>query len=88
MSDTGGKARKDVAGMTSKEALNQLYIMADTPELAIGIQSCYDIVEKDLEVLEIIRKNIYEGGYGFYFKNNLLQCTEDYKKIKEWLNDK
>lgn len=41
--------------MTSKEALNQLYIMADTPELAICIQSCYDIVEKDLEVLEILK---------------------------------
>lgn len=47
--------------MTSKEALNQLYIMADTPELAMNIQSYYNIVEKDLEVLEILKKRFCFG---------------------------
>ena len=42
--------------MTSKEALNQLYTLADTPELAMVVQSYYNIVLKDLEVFEILKK--------------------------------
>lgn len=79
--------------MTSKEALKRIYntganMVIDTP-LDNFFKEEVKAIAKDLEILEIIRKNIYEGGYGFYFKNNLLQCTEDYKKLKEWLeNDK
>lgn len=63
--------------MTSKEALNQLYILADTPELAMVVQSYYNIVEKDLEFLETIKKycNI-ELFYEFAFNRYLLSFTE------------
>ena len=80
--------------MTSKEALENIKSRINSlslfPKVDIKTYNeSWEIIEKDLEVLEIIRKNIYEGGFGFYFKNNVLQCTEDYNKIKEWLdNDK
>ena len=75
--------------MTSKEALNQLYIMADTPEQAMIIQSYYNIVEKDLEVLEIL-KNILKikksDLYGFEIV--VRGSDEQENKVKEWLNGK
>lgn len=87
--------------MESKEALNQLYIMADTPELAINIQSYYDIVEKDLKVLEILRQyfkynekeDLYLIDRTFWKANENYgegwkKHNEEYFKIKEWLNGK
>ena len=76
--------------MTSKEALNQLYILADTPEQAMVIQSCYDIVERDLEVLEILKNkiDIYEWEQGGFIELKINYGTNIYKKIKEWLENK
>ena len=66
--------------MTSEEALNQLYILADTPELAIVVQSYYDIVEKDLELLEIIKNHIvmknFEYGSDFDSYNKISFIVE------------
>ena len=84
--------------MTSKEALNQLYIMADTPELAMVIQSYYNIVEKDLEVLEILKRLIdIDYKVGFYTnkidaipKQILVNGTltkQELEKIQEWLEE-
>lgn len=86
--------------MTSKEALNQLYIMADTPEQAMNIQYYYDIVKKDLEVLQVFKDILpsitilrvlkYEGAYMLYNSINGTSITkEEYELLKEWLdNDK
>ena len=86
--------------MTSKEALNQLYILADTPELAMVVQSYYNIVEKDLEVLEILRKSFrYNEKEDLYFMDRIFwkagkeygegweKHNEEFKKIKEWLEN-
>lgn len=73
--------------MTSKEALNQLYIMADTPELAMDIQSYYDIVEKDLELLEIIKNHIVTKNfeYGSDFDNyNKISFTAEIMQLKDF----
>lgn len=90
--------------MTNKEALNQLYILADVPELAMDIQSYYNIVEKDLEVLEILKKrpdllccfahdgvftwDDYNETYSDEDKQYIGATKEEFEKVKEWLNDK
>ena len=85
--------------MTSKEALNQLYILADVPELAIVIQSYYNIVEKDLEVLDIFKRidwlvfnNGDKNDFNWYidtYSKSVKLTEEEVKKVKEWLeNDK
>ena len=85
--------------MTSKEALIRLYIMADTPEQAIGLGECYDIVEKDLEVLEILKESItYKEEHKYMLKEDMkgekfmifqhtIKGTEKVDKIKEWLHN-
>ena len=83
--------------MTSKEALIRLYIMADTPEQAIGLQDCYDIVEKDLDVLELLKalfkRDVKLGnkvctGKIYYDECFVMFTSEEaYNKIKEWLNE-
>ncbi len=77
--------------MTSKEALNQLYIMADTPEIAIGIQSCYDIVEKELEVLDILKQmlEVKKGSTWFYLdtKHCFFDTQEQLDLVKGWLEN-
>ena len=37
----------------------------------VSIEECYDIVKKDLEMLEILKKHY----------------TKDFNKVKEWLED-
>lgn len=76
--------------MTSKEALNQLYILADTPEQAMVTQSYYNIVEKDLEILEILKKylHIRNGTWSNIITCNIDSLTNEYYEIiQEWLED-
>lgn len=85
--------------MKGKEALNQLYILADTPEQAMVIQSYYNIVEKDLEVLEIL-KRLIDIDYKVDFYTNKIDAIpkkilvkgtltkQELEKIQEWLNKK
>ena len=68
--------------MTSEEALYLLmtnqknvrddfkFIDLNTHE-KVSIEECYDIVKKDLEMLEILKKHY----------------TKDFNKVKEWLED-
>ena len=77
--------------MTSKEALSDLYF------LAIGeqehISKCKETIEKDLEVLEILKSCIEEKKDGDYITFHFSLCwynkdkdnCEIYQKIKEWL---
>lgn len=99
--------------MTSKEALYLLmtnqkkvrdgfkFINLNTHE-KVSIEECYDIVIKDLEVLEIIKNNEISisyieqsTSYDDYiskcdcFRNLSYIAEEEYTKLKEWLeNDK
>lgn len=91
--------------MTSKEALYLLmtnqkkvrddfrFIDLNTHE-KVSIEECYDIIIKDLEVLEIIKKwsfiqKNYKHGYGtvaqFLCNIHTLGMKEDFKKIQDWL---
>lgn len=88
---------KGVVGkMTSKEALTHLCIIATTPEFARSIDYCYDIVLKDLEVLQVLKDKLprittlrvmeYEGTYDLYNSINSTSITkEEYELLKEWL---
>lgn len=81
--------------MTSKEALSDLSF------LAIGDENhtikCKEIIEKDLEVLEILKKSITHKenhkyvlngkmkGQKFMTMNLYIIGDNDFKKVKEWL---
>ena len=87
--------------MTSKEALNQLYIMADTPEQAMVVQSYYNIVVKDLEILDILKEHLCLGVdvciQGEWRPAILMDAipkydsdfkdNEKYEIVKKWLED-
>ena len=93
--------------MTSLEALRNICYECERhmsiskircPFRSISNEFCeeYDLIKKDLEILEIIKKwsfigEGYKEGYGPY---NKFQCIihtvgmeEDFKKIKEWLEN-
>ncbi len=88
--------------MTSKEALK--YLLVNSEELYsqyeedekfyLDAVELYNIVLKDLEILEIIKKwsfieESYKEGYGPYTKFQCIIHTigmkEDFYKLKEWL---
>lgn len=90
--------------MTSKEALK--YLLVNSEELYsqyeedekfyLDAVELYNIVLKDLEMLEIIKKwsfidEGYKTGYGPYTKFQCIIHTvgmkEDFEKIKEWLEN-
>ena len=85
--------------MTSKEAVLELICEAKSANIEEG-RICFlrNIIEKDLEILEIIKRwsfiqEGYKEGYGPYTKFQCIIHTigmeEDFKKVKEWLeNDK
>ena len=93
--------------MTSKEALYLLmtnqkkvrdgfkFIDLNTHE-KVSIEECYDIVIKDLEILEIIKKwsfikANYKEGFGIYdqFICNIhtVGMEEDFLKVEEWFKN-
>ena len=49
----------------------------------VSIEECYDIVIKDLEVLDILKRNIFVADNMIYATSNELE-KDDYKKLKEW----
>lgn len=82
--------------MTSEEALGILYSKADTTN---ECWECRQIIEKDLEVLEILKKQITAFEYkkiddfedftrSYYLKITTegLDLTK-FNKIKEWLDN-
>lgn len=88
--------------MANKEALNQLlyYATLDDSGFEPFMEDYANQIEKDLEVLEILKKIVKIVDYSEYpitsLDNQLvilsggkIENVEDYEKIKEWLeNDK
>ena len=82
---------------TSREALyllmtnqkkvrdNFRFIDLNTHE-KVSIEECYDIVRKDLEILDILKRNIFVADNMIYATPNELE-KDDYKKLKEWLEN-
>jgi len=78
--------------MTSKEAIKRLRqetapvtYMADFDK-----EECLKVIEKDLEVLEIIKKGFSKNFLAERLKDAYLRDDlndEDYDKIKEWLEN-
>ena len=89
--------------MTSKEALE--YLLVNSEELYnqyeedekfyLDAVELYNIVLKDLEILEILKNNLYEEkGTGRFKGCNTINCSLgnqhsgiDYTKVKEWLEN-
>ena len=96
--------------MTSEEALYLLminqkkvrddftFINLNTHE-KVSVEECYDIVMKDLEILDIIKRSIYNRETHKYAMNEKLKGQkfmsiglsirgdDDINKIKEWLDN-
>lgn len=86
--------------MTSKEALFDLYKQLKahrrTTKQIIENKQQYEQIWKDLEVLEIIKKwsfiqENYKDGCGkftqFLCNIHTIGMKEDFKKVKEWLEN-
>lgn len=91
--------------MTSKESLERIKDDIEIGYLSTkhsnekdksNYLSLLDIIEKDLDILEIIKKwsfiqESYKEGYGPYTKFQCIIHTigmeEDFEKVKEWLEN-
>ena len=79
--------------MTSKEAFKELKESAQ--EFCEWELERLNIIEKDLEILEILKNNLYEEkGTGRFKGCNTINCSLgnqhsgiDYTKVKEWLEN-
>ena len=80
--------------MSSKEAFKEL--KENAQEICEWEFDRLNIIEKDLEVLDIIKKwsfiqENYKDGYGkftqFLCNIHTIGMKEDFEKIKEWLED-
>ena len=85
--------------MTSQEALK--YLLADSEELYtqyeedekfyLNAVKLYNIVLKDLEILEIIKRhcdvNFLEVSPNYFIAYSVYKDDEDFKKVKEWLEN-
>ena len=70
--------------MNSKEALHYLYFLSAGDENKTI--KCRQIIRKDLEILEILKRNIYVADNMIYATPNELE-KDDYNKLKEWLKN-
>ena len=70
--------------MNSKEAVLELICEAKSLNRDDG-RVCFlrKIIEKDLEVLDILKRNIFVADNTIYATPNELE-KDDYKKLKEW----
>lgn len=70
--------------MNSKETLENLEDNGRNYLLPVKI---YKQIKQDLEILEILKKNITIEKYYAYeiLEINLTSIEEDFKKVKEWL---
>ena len=67
--------------MNSRESLNnikKLFIGS-----SINLAQQFEIIEKDLEILEILKRNIYVADNTIYATPNELE-KDEYNKLKEW----
>ena len=67
--------------MTSKQALKEL--KENAQEICKWELDRLEIIEKDLEILDILKRNIYVADNTIYATPNELQ-SDDYNKLKEW----
>ena len=79
--------------MNSKEALSDLFFLAIGDEK--HTKKCKETIEKDLEILEILKEYIKINDCKFANSNKSNKCiimfipemVEDYRVIKEWLEN-
>ena len=70
--------------MNSKESLNNIKkLFIGSP---INSTQQFEIIEKDLEVLEILKRNIFVADNTIYATSKELN-SDDYKKLKEWIEN-
>ena len=74
--------------MNSKEAIENIkktMIVGRHGNIDVGNKYNKEIIviEKDLEILDILKRNIYVADNTIYATPNELQ-SDDYKKLKEW----
>ena len=69
--------------MTSKQLINQLCYEYNTKNYNEEKLKTTQKIKKDLEVLDILKKNIFVADNMIYATSNELQ-SDDYKKLKEW----
>lgn len=67
--------------MNSKESLNNIKNLFIGSSINLAQQ--IEIIEKDLEILDILKKNIFVADNMIYANPNELQ-KDDYNKLKEW----
>lgn len=81
--------------MTSKEALNNIkrtMIIGRHGNIDVGNKYNREIltIEKDLEVLDILKKNLYYDNKNHVIKIKEIRkstCNFDYEDLKEWLEN-
>lgn len=79
--------------MNSKEALSDLFFLAIGDEK--HTRKCKETIEKDLKILEILKEYIKLSDCKFEKANKAGQCIlmfipdfiDDYREIKEWLDN-
>ena len=69
--------------MTSKQLINQLCYEYNTKNYNEEKLKTTQEIKKELEVLEILKRNIFVDDNTIYATPNELQ-SDDYKKLKEW----
>ena len=70
--------------MTSKEALKEL--KENVQEICKWELDRLEIIEKDLEIWDILKRNIFVEDNMIYATSKELK-DDDYNKLKEWIND-
>ena len=70
--------------MTSNKALKEL--KENAQEICEWELDRLNIIEKDLEILDILKRNIYVADNTIYATPNELNIN-DYNKLKEWLEN-
>lgn len=75
--------------MTSKEAFEHIIFDAkmEKPIFSMYYQEFLKPIEKDLEVLNILKKHIYSSDSSISIILDDLRNYDDFKKVKEWLED-
>ena len=82
---------KEKLKMTSKEALNDLLNMADyclEEKEQKQIKEEYNLIKKDLEMLEILKKHYdFSSPLEYFIEFFIYNSDEDFEKVKERLTN-
>ena len=73
--------------MTSKEALETLFACYCYNGNYQEVIEAREKLEKDLEVLNILKKHIYSSDSSISIILDDLRKYDDFKKVKEWLEN-